>query len=891
MAMFIGIDIGGSHISGALVEPLSKSILYGSFYRVKVNPGSSITEFLASLHAVISNLKCKSSNITGIAVSVPGPFDYENGIFKIKDVGKFSSLFGLNLKQAILSQFSLVEVPQVVFLNDATAYLTGEIELNKLDNRILGITIGTGFGSSFFEKGKQVKNTMGVPGNGFLFDQPYKKSIADDYFSTRWFIEEYFNKTGNKVEDVKALVIKTKTDPVAKDIFEFFGENLADFLKPFIKSFNTEVLLIGGNIRKTKDLFLSTLEKSLKQSNIEVDIVFCEHDEKAAIIGVKSELQIDNSIKPSQSQWRKTEQLLLPKLKPKINKGHYDIYPAYSLEPDKIKSGFSELASKFTKHKNIVIDGYVGVFWEHFIHKLAYELKKQNKTFRFYDVRAALKPETEILELSKIAMGEKGSIFGKKYPGQLDDFFDPEKLALIKPNDAEGFNIIYGCGASLAKWNGLLVYIDVPKNEIQFRSRAGSVKNLGLEQPLTPKEMYKRFYFIDWIVLNKIKEKIVQNIDIVVDEQRRDEILFLDGKDFRKGLEKMSESYFRVRPWFEPGPWGGSWIKNNIDGLAKDVPNYAWSFELIVPENGLLLESSGQLMEFSFDFLMYSQAEKILGDAYEMFKNEFPIRFDFLDTFDGGNLSVQCHPRPEYIKENFGETFTQDETYYILDSKVDSEVYLGFQEDIDPLRFKKKLQESFTEKKEINIPEYVQVIPSKKHDLFLIPNGTIHASGKNNLVLEISSTPYIFTFKMYDWLRLDLDGKPRPINIEHAFNNLYFERKGELVKKELISKPKLIEENFGSKVFHLPTHEPHFYDVHRIEFENEVEIETNNKCHICMLVEGESIILETAQGDKTRLNYSETFVIPAATGKYRLINNGHKMAKIVKAFVKDKIRI
>ncbi len=533
----------------------------------------------------------------------------------------------------------------------------------------------------------------------------------------------------------------------------------------------------------------------------------------------------------------------------------------------------------------------MGVFWDHFVSELGRELTLLNKTVRFYAVSSALKPEAEILEISEIAMGDKGSIFGKKYPGQLEDFFDPKKLELINPDKAEGINIIYGYGASLTNWDGHLIYVDVPKNEIQFRSRAGSISNLGLDKPLPPKEMYKRFYFIDWIVLNRHKEKIVQDIDILVDEQRYEDITFIDGNEFRDSLAKMSESYFRVRPWFEPGPWGGSWIKKNIKGLADDVPNYAWSFELIVPENGLMLESSGNLLEFSFDFLMYAEAEKSLGDAYPVFKNEFPIRFDFLDTFDGGNLSVQCHPRPEYIKKHFGETFTQDETYYILDAKKGSEVYLGFQDDINPDKFKKELEASFTDKKEINIPEFVQVIPSKKHDLFLIPGGTIHASGKHNLVLEISSTPYIFTFKMYDWLRLDLEGKPRPINIEHAFNNLYFDRKGEIVKNELISIPKLIEEKGGSKVFHLPTHQEHFYDVHRIEFENEIEIETCGKCHICMLVEGESIILETDKNKNTRFNYAETFVIPAAAGKYKLINDGGGLAKVVKAFVKDNIKI
>jgi len=893
MGFIIGIDIGGSHITGAMLDTKKKTILKNSICRQDIQTEISAPKFIDSLAIIIENLKLITRNISGIAVSVPGPFDYKHGIFKIKGIGKYNKLFGLNLKQAILSFFKTKNQPTIVFINDATAYLKGEIEYKQFaEKRVLGITLGTGFGSSFFIDGNQIKNESVIPESGFLYNQPFQKTIADDYFSTRWFVKEYFKITGTRVHGVKELASIASSNPKAKKVFETFGQNLAEFLLPFIQDFDAEVLLIGGNIRKAKELFLMVIESSFQFFNRSIKICFAEQDENAAILGASScFFSKDQKLSIHQNHWRKSEQYLLSKQKTRAKKGDYDIYPAHSLTPWKISSGFKQLAEVVKNHQLVIIDGYVGVFWDHFIQQLANELNRQNQVCKFYDVGSALKSQKDILELSAVAMGKMESIFGMKYTGELNDLFDKEKLELIKPDESGGGNIVYGFGASLANWAGLLVYVDVPKNEIQFRSRAGSINNLGLDHPLPSKEMYKRFYFFDWIVLNKHKEKLVSEIDVLVDEQQRDDIVFIDGRDFRESLAKMSESYFRVRPWFEPGPWGGSWMKNNIKGLAENVPNYAWSFELIVPENGLLLESSGKLLEFSFDFLMYAQAGKVLGDAYPVFKNEFPIRFDFLDTFDGGNLSVQCHPKPEYIKEHFGETFTQDETYYILDAKEGSEVYLGFQDDINPNKFRKELETSFVEKKEINIPQYVQVIPSKKHDLFLIPNGTIHASGKHNLVLEISSTPYIFTFKMYDWLRLDLDGNPRPINIEHAFNNLYFDRKGDKVKKELISTPILIEENSESKMYHLPTHKDHFYDVHRVEFEKEVEIETKNKCHICMLVEGESVLLETEKGASVRFNYAETFVIPAAAGKYKFINEGNGWAKLVKAFVKDNIRI
>jgi mannose-6-phosphate isomerase class I len=184
------------------------------------------------------------------------------------------------------------------------------------------------------------------------------------------------------------------------------------------------------------------------------------------------------------------------------------------------------------------------------------------------------------------------------------------------------------------------------------------------------------------------------------------------------------------------------------------------------------------------------------------------------------------------------------------------------------------------------VEKYVQVHDAHKHDFFLIPNGTVHSSGKDNLVLEISATPYIFTFKMYDWVRLDLNGKPRPINIDHAFNNLDFSRKGAKVQEELISKQEVIGRGDNWQLVHAPTHAEHFYDVHRLEFTGTVTVETGGKCHVLMLVEGESVIVETANGFRQRYSYAETFAVPAAAGSYKIFNEGGATAKVVKAFVK-----
>ena len=591
-----------------------------------------------------------------------------------------------------------------------------------------------------------------------------------------------------------------------------------------------------------------------------------------------------------QTRFRKSLQAVMPyQLADKTNKtGGYNIYPSHSLESGKIHNGYTSLAKWMADYPCIIVDGFSGVLWDDVQTCLQKAFDKLGLKIRWVQTSQFLRPAGEIQQMIAPFLGERDSVWGTKASLRLRDFFQMKEITALKTEAGYDCNIIIGAGASLVEIDAPVVYLDVPKNEIQYRMRAEAITNLGMPEADEPAHMYKQCYFIDWVVLNEYKTSIGNKIIIQGDVQWESNINWMFTSDLNKALQQLAETVLRVRPWFEPGAWGGHWMQQQIEGLNKNEINYAWSFELIVPENGIVFESDGCLLEVPFDLLMLANNKKVLGKHAGFFGTEFPIRFDFLDTWDGGNLSIQCHPSLKYIRQHFGEHITQDETYYILDCKEDAKVYLGFQQGIDPHTFKSALEDSKSNGEEINVNQYVQAHTAHKHDLFLIPNGTIHSAGANNLVLEISSTPYIFTFKMYDWLRLDLNGEPRAINIDHAYNNLRFERQGDCVKEQLISKPALIERGKDHEVWHLPTHTEHFYDVHRLEFDKEITANTNNSCNVLMLVEGSSVLVKIGN-EMFSFHYAETFVIPAAAQTYTIINQGPVRAKVVKAFIKDSI--
>ncbi len=309
-------------------------------------------------------------------------------------------------------------------------------------------------------------------------------------------------------------------------------------------------------------------------------------------------------------------------------------------------------------------------------------------------------------------------------------------------------------------------------------------------------------------------------------------------------------------------------------------------------ENSLLLAFGETRVEIPSLDLVFAHPRELLGEAvHARFGDEFPIRFDFLDTMGGGHLSFQVHPLTEYIQQHFGMHYTQDESYYMLDAGPGASVYLGLKTGIDPAEMLRDLETAQRGGAPFPAEKHANVFPAKKHDHFLIPAGTVHCSGAESMVLEISATPYIFTFKMWDWGRLGLDGKPRPIHLRHGAANIQWDRTTEWTERNLVNCFVPVAEGDGWREERTGLHEREFIETRRHWFTKTVPHHTHGGVNMLNLVEGAEAVVESPAGAFAPfvVHYAETFIVPAAVGAYTIRPHGpavgHECATM-KAFVR-----
>ena len=580
-------------------------------------------------------------------------------------------------------------------------------------------------------------------------------------------------------------------------------------------------------------------------------------------------------------------------------KSNYDLYPHIHVETDeKVYAivGWEAIGKELRKAIDsraqaktvLCVDCYHGVWEADVLNSLKAALFP-DAVFCAHDAQISKEKALNMLRYNIT----DDRVFGILSHHRIADFFEPEATETLRAaiEGAQGLVLVFGIGAAYLCQPDILVYADMARWEIQLRFRSGKLANwLNDNYDEDNLRKYKRAFFIDWRVLDRHKQELFGCMDYVLDTNDASRPKMMTGDAFRRGLDTAVTRPFRLKPYFDPGVWGGQWMKETF-GLPKGTKNYAWSFDCVPEENSLLLEVGGIVLEIPAIDLVFYHPHELLGEkVHARFGAEFPIRFDLLDTIQGGNLSLQVHPLTEYIQDRFGMHYTQDESYYLLDAGEDTCVYLGCKKGMNKEDLRRALEESQITG-QFDAGKFVNAIPAHKHDHFLIPGGTIHCSGKDCMVLEISATPYIFTFKLWDWGRLGLDGRPRPIHVAHGIPNIQTDRDTDWVMKNLVNHVETISEDSHVTEERTGLHEREFIETRRHWFDAPVQHNTQGNLNVLNLIEGREVLVESPTGAFApfAVHYAETFIVPASVGAYTITpldRGGKEKMGTIKAYVR-----
>ncbi len=565
---------------------------------------------------------------------------------------------------------------------------------------------------------------------------------------------------------------------------------------------------------------------------------------------------------------------------------NFDKYPEKSIEGFPAIEGWESIRGKLREAAGrdgiLVAEFYPGVHRQ----ELVRELGKLG--FAMFDAETCAVSDAEYQRMTADFVTED-RVFGVMNTLRLEDVYRQEKLEAMSREIAacDGPVLVYGTGASLVTDRGTLLYFDMPRWEIQCRFAQG-MKNWKTDNESEEKlRKFKRGFFLEWRMADRRKKELFERMDYVLDTVIPGSPKMVSGQGLRTGLDRLAREPFRLVPYYAPEVWGGQWMKE-VCGLDRTAKNFAWAFDGVPEENSIFLRFGEVRMEFPAVDVVFYRPRPLLGDrVHGRFGDEFPIRFDFLDTMGGQNLSLQVHPLTEYIQNTFGMHYTQDESYYILDCDDDAVVYLGLKEGVCKEEMLAALHEAQEGGKPFDAGRFVNQWPAKKHDHFLIPAGTIHCSGSNCMVLEISATPYIFTFKLWDWGRLGLDGRPRPVHLQHGEKVIQWDRTTGWVRDNLVRRAHVVEEEEGFCEEFTGLHEREFLETRRDTLEREHAFTGEGSVQMCNVVDGQGAVIASPEGAfaEFTVHYAETFIIPASIGAFTIRPLGEE-CKILRAYVR-----
>lgn len=558
-----------------------------------------------------------------------------------------------------------------------------------------------------------------------------------------------------------------------------------------------------------------------------------------------------------------------------------------SVRTEKIAHGTAQLAAIFADlcraDRVIAIDGYATAPFDALVGLLPANCE-------IISVASIYKSAAELKSLFADYLPEDREkdpvlLYGRLFKAGYRGLFDEKKLTALqkKLTGAHGTIVLYGNGALTEELYDLAdvhIFADVTPKQAVLNIKKGGYRNYGSDEDLPFKATMRRCYYVDFELAFSLRCRLLagKKLDQYICADSPAALQMMPGEVLSALIDRALDYPLRQRPVYLEGVWGG-YLTMKERNLPDTMKNCAWVFDMIPMEVSTVLNMDGHSVEVPFYTVVASNGQKLMGSrCMEEFHGFFPIRFNYDDTYHAaGNMSIQLHPGERFVTENHGELGRQDESYYIVTTGQGARTYLGFCDGVNVDEFLTEIKKSEREHTPVDYKKYVYGVKSEPGVQVMIPAGTIHASGQNQLILEIGSlTVGSYTYKMYDYLRRDLDGNPRPIHSYFGSINLNRSMTEDYVKANLVNgRRRTLRSSEDWEELVVGECDQLYFSLRNLKFVDRMEDDTDGDFHVLALVDGESITVRSKKDPSLSfdMNYLDMVVVPAAMGDYELINN------------------
>ena len=579
-----------------------------------------------------------------------------------------------------------------------------------------------------------------------------------------------------------------------------------------------------------------------------------------------------------------------------------------------VKKFVATLADRAAKEGVVVaLDGYTTANWTVFVNLIARECCLLGLGFEAIDANAAtLKSGKEIDAIidplliwdTKI---DPTLLYGKVYKGGYQGLMDEARTEAFKKavpasRQAGKISVVYGYGSLIPELRELYdvkVFFDLTPMKSMLRIRRGEYSNLGKERPGIINRTIRRCYYCDFECAVRNRHELWENNvpDWYVLDNDPQNLQLMPFGTFSDICAQLVKYPFRAKPCYLEGVWGGSYMKK-LRKLPEEMRNAAWVFDFIPMEVSVVVEAGDEKLDINYCSFVHKEGVNLMGeDCVKKFEGYFPIRFNWDDSYHStGNMSIQCHSGGEYNVKNYNEFGRQDESYYVVVTGHDAKTFIGFRDDADIPQFFRDIEAADTEHKPCDYMKYVSYEESKPGLQVMLPAGTIHSSGRNQVILEIGSlTIGSYTYKMYDYLRLDFDGKQRPIHTRLGEENVRQDRRYSVIHdpespEYIVQKPRLSASGEGWEEYILGENPQVYFSLRRLEFEKKCEQDTGGKLfHVLTLVDGDAVRVRSVRHPERYfdLQFMDIVCVPADMGRYVIENLGREPVMVHKTCLRE----